>query len=169
MQRVEVLMRFPKLAICGPGRSGKDTAASWLAAHTRLRLGKSTSQVIAPFVASRLGIPIEDAFRRRHEDRGYWFNLGNELRARARDQTVLVREAIKGADIVQGLRNYDEVIASRNERLVDLFLWIERAVPPDPTMKFGPDQCDVVVRNNGTLGELFDKLEAIARFSNILL
>jgi hypothetical protein len=159
-------MNSPKLAICGPGRSGKDPAACWLATHTRLRLGRSTSQVIAPFVASRLGISIEEAFNRRHMDRVYWFNLGNQLRAS--DPAALVREAIRDADIVQGLRNYDAVIASRNERLVDFFLWIERAVPPDPTMTFGPEKCDVIVQNNGTLPELYEKLESLARFANIL-
>lgn len=160
-------MRGPKVAICGPGRCGKDTAAMWLAGHTSLRLGKSTSQVIAPFAAQRLGLSVEDAFARRHSDRKYWFDLGNELRAR--DPTFLVREALREGDIVVGLRNPDEVTASRREGLVDLFIWIERVVPDDPTMAFGADSCDITIINNSSIEDLFARLRSLATFAGILL
>lgn len=157
---------LPKLAIRGPGRCGKDTAARWLATHTPLRLGRTTSEIIAPHVAARLGLTVEEAFARRHENRPLWFEVGNELRSP--DPTYLVRECMKEGEIVVGLRNSDEVKAARAEGLIDLFVWVEREVPADPTQTFGPDLCDIVISNNGTLDEFHGRLRALARFASLL-
>lgn len=159
------MMTLPRLALCGPGRSGKDEAASWFAAHTRLRYTRSTSEVIAPHVAARLGMEIGEAFAKRHESRQLWFDVGNELRAN--DPAYLVRECLKDGEIAVGLRNADEVAAARAEHLIDLFIWIDRAVPEDSTMKFGPELCDVIVQNRGTLDEFVGRLAALARFAGL--
>lgn len=156
---------LPKIALCGPGRSGKDECASWLSANTSLRFGRSTSQVIAPYVAERLGVSVAEAFARRHEDRELWFAIGNELRLQ--DPTFLVRECLRDGEIVVGMRNQDEVIAARSQRLIDLFVWISRDVPHDPTQTYGPELCDIEIENRGTLEELFDRLEALTRFAGL--
>jgi len=156
---------LPTIALCGPGRSGKDECAQWLAANTPLRFGRSTSQVIAPHVAERLGVSVPEAFARRHEDRQLWFSVGNELRLH--DPTFLVRECLRDGEIVVGMRNRDEVIAARSRRLIDLFVWITRDVPRDPTQAYGPELCDIEVENRGTLAELFDRLEALTRFAGL--
>jgi hypothetical protein len=157
---------LPRIAICGPGRCGKDTAARWLAANTPLRLGRTTSEIIAPHVAARLGLTVEEAFARRHENRPLWFDVGNELRTP--DPTYLVRECLKEGEIAVGLRNSDEVKAARAEGLIDLFVWVEREVPADPTQTFGPERCDVIVLNTGTLDEFFGRLAALARFAGLV-
>lgn len=156
---------LPTIAICGPGRSGKDTAANWFARHTHLRFGRSTSEIIAPYAAERLGRPVDVAFAHRHQNRVFWFNVGNELRAT--DPAFLVRECLKGGEIVVGMRNRSEVLAVRSERLVDLVVWIDRDVPTDPTMEFGPAECDVIVQNRGTLDEFEDRLAALARWAGL--
>lgn len=89
-------------AICGHGRSGKDSAARWLAAHTPLRLGKTTSEVIAPHRAAELGISVEEAFSRRHEERDVWYELGNRLREK--DAAYLIRETLRNGEICVGIR-----------------------------------------------------------------
>ena len=155
----------PKIAICGPGRSGKDEAARWLASHTKLRFTRSTSEVIAPHAAARLGKGIAESFAERHENRQFWFDVGNELRAG--DPAYLVRECLRGGEIVVGLRNADEVVEARRVGLVDLFIWIERDVLRDHTQTFGPELCDVVIPNNGSLEEFFGKLAALARFAGL--
>jgi hypothetical protein len=160
------MKRLHRLAICGPGRCGKDTAARWLASHTPLRLARTTSEIIAPHVADRLGLTVEEAFTRRHENRPLWFGVGNELRSPA--PTYLVRECLKEGEIVVGLRNSDEVKAARAEGLVDLFVWIERQVPVDPTQTFRAERCDVTVLKDGTLEDLFRRLEALTRFAGLL-
>jgi len=135
---------LPRIAICGHGRSGKDTAARWLAEHTPLRLGKTTSEVIAPYRAAELGVSVEEAFTRRHEERDLWYELGNRLRAN--DWARLVRETLRDGEICVGIRDPEELAAARAEGLVDLVLWIDRDVKPDSTMKFGPERCDIIVQ-----------------------
>lgn len=158
--------RLPIIAICGPGRSGKDETAKWLAANTPLRFSLGTSQVIAPHIAAEDGISVEEAYARRHEDRDRWFRKGNELRVD--DHAYLVRECLKQGEIVVGLRNADEVVASRSEGLIDLFLWIERDVEEDPTMTFGPELCDIIIDNNCTIPELHERLAGLARFAGLI-
>lgn len=136
-----------KIAILGHGRSGKDTAADFLDDHTPLVYAGSTSEFLAPYVAERLGIGKDEAFRRRHESdamRTFWYDLGNELRRD--DPLVLVRQVLAAGDMVVGLRDAEEV-ARLPEVGVDLRIWIHRDVPADPTCKFGPEDCDVVVHN----------------------
>lgn len=136
-----------KIAILGHGRSGKDTAAEFLDNHTPLRYGGSTSEYLCPFVAAKLGIPEQEAFRRRHESdemRMLWYDAGNELRRD--DPLFLVRRVLADGDLVVGLRDAEEV-ARLPEIGVDLLIWIHRDVPVDPTCKFGPEDCDVVVHN----------------------
>ena len=158
--------RLPRIAICGHGRSGKDTAAHYLASITPLRLGKTTSEIIAPYAAAKLGQPVAVAFADRHNHRVFWFEVGNELRAT--DPAFLVRECLKDGEIVVGMRNRSEVLTVGQERLVDLIVWIERDVPTDPTQEYGPELCDVVIPNNGTLEELHRRLGALARWANLL-
>lgn len=148
--------RMPRIAICGAGESGKDTVAVWLSKHTPLRLGKSTSQVIAPYVAEALGVSVEKAFNNRRKNRGVWFAMGNDLRKS--DPAFLIREALKEGDIAVGPRNREEIIQARKEKLIDLAIWIDRVVPADPSMTFGPELCDFSINNRGTLEELYKRL-----------
>lgn len=157
---------LPKIAICGHGRSGKDTAGRWLAENTPLRLGLTTSQVIAPVIAAEDGVSVEVAFARRHQERERWFRRGNELRRN--DPAYLVRGCLAGGEIAVGLRNADEIEAARAEGLIDLFVWVERDVPRDPTQTFDASLCDVVILNNGTLAEFHERLRALARFAKLL-
>lgn len=160
------MTRSPKVAFCGPSRSGKDEAARWLSTHTPLRFSRTTSEAIAPHVARRLGLAVEVAFARRHQDRYLWFEVGNELRAV--DPAFLVRETLRDGDICVGLRQAEEVTAARDEDLIDLFVWVDRDVPDDPTMTFGPELCDVVVPNRGSLAAYHSRLAALAAFAGLV-
>jgi len=157
---------LPKIAICGPGLCGKDTAVDWLAKHTILRPGRSTSEIIAPIIAKKLGLSVEVAFSRRREDRHHWYEAGRSLRSE--DPAFLVREAMHGAQITSGLRVAEEVLASRAEGIVDVFIWINRDVPADPTMKFGSELCDITIENRGSLDRFYSRLSALARLARIL-
>lgn len=157
-----------KLAICGHGRAGKDEAAKWFNENTTVRYsGFSTSAVIAPYVASVLGISEEEAFRRRHEDRQLWYEIGNELREH--DPAFLARKTFEHGDIAVGIRDRDEMQAVLDEEMVDLAIWIERDVPPDPTLKYGQEMCDVIVLNTGELGAMFARLEALSKAMGIFV
>jgi hypothetical protein len=149
-----------KLAIVGPSRCGKDVAARWFAEHTPLRYSKSTSQVIAPHAAARLGLSAEEAFARRHEDRDLWFKLGCELRRD--DPAYLAREVLRDGDLVVGVRDRAEMEATIREGLVDLVIWIDRDVPVDPTLTYGRELADVVIENRWSLADLHRRLDRLA-------
>lgn len=163
---MDAMSRPPRIALCGPGRCGKDTAAEWLHENTRLNYVMSTSEVIAPVAAERLGLTVEAAFARRHEDRALWCRLGKEMRAS--DPAFLVRTVLdKGSDIVVGVRDRQEIVTASLEGLVDLVVWIDRRVPFDPTLEYGPELCDIRITNDDSLDEFHGKLAALARFARL--
>jgi len=121
-------------------RSG-DLAARWLTANTPLRLGRSTSDIIAPSIAAEDGMSVEEV-----------------LLAVMKSVSVSSKwgpDAVSGrrmdAEIAVGLRHADEVESSRDEAMIDLFDWFDRAVHVDPTQTFGPELCYIVVTNHRTL------------------
>ena len=124
-----------RLAIVGPSRAGKDTAANWFAAHTGLRYTGSCSSIIAPHAAARLGIPEAEAFATRHACRDLWRAIGDELRRD--DPAYLARKTLEHGDICVGIRSAAEMEAVMGEGLVDEVLWIDRpGLPVDPTLEF---------------------------------
>ena len=155
-----------KIAIVGPGRSGKGSVSAWMTAHTRLRYTGSTSTVILPHAARRLGIPEAEAWATRHANRDLWLRLGIELRGD--DPAALAREVLRYGDIADGIRDPDEMDATLREGLVYLTLWIDRPVPPDPTLGFGPEVADAVIPNHGTLAELHGRLRRLANSWGVL-
>lgn len=135
----------PRIALCGPGRSGKDTAARWIAAHTPLRYAGATSEFLLDEIVARTGADPEDAWATRHANRDLWYRIGNELRAE--DPLVLVRRALERSELLVGCRDGDELVRARAEGLIDFVVWIERDVPPDPTLTYDHRLADVVVAN----------------------
>lgn len=156
-----------KIAICGPGRAGKDEAAHWFNANTSLRyFGFSTSMAITPHAAKHLGISEEEAFARRHRDRELWYELGNNLRQN--DKAFLARQTFEHGDIAVGIRDREELQTIIDEGLVDLAIWIDRDVPADPTLKYGPESCDIIVQNRSCISEFHTKLNRLAACLGIL-
>lgn len=157
--------------IGGHSRAGKDEMGNWLSRWTPLRHPGALSQFLAPYVvASRLGIPVDlinavehrqlmnDAYANRHRDKEEWFRIGNECRDK--DTDVLLRPALAHGELVVGPRDPREV--ERCASLTDYRVWIDRDVPPDPTCKYGPDACDAVIRNRGTLEEFHERIRRFA-------
>lgn len=156
-----------KLAIVGPGRSGKDHAAEHLASiSTLFYSGYSTSAVILPWAADWLGVSAAEAWETRHADRELWKAIGDELRRE--DAARLARKTLEVSDICVGIRDRVEMEAVRYEGLVDLVLWIDRDVPPDPTMGYGPEMADVVVMNRWDLASLESRLTRLAASWGVL-
>jgi hypothetical protein len=153
-------MRRPRIGIMGPGRSGKDEAASWLVDHLGFRYNGSTSVVISREVARREGTTFEEAHARRHERRDEWRALGDEMRQN--DPAVLVRQLLPGTDLIVGVRARVEMEAVRAEGMLDVVFWIDRpGIPEDPTQEFGPELCDAVVPNHWGLPEYHARLAAL--------
>lgn len=148
----------PKIALLGYGRSGKDSGGYWCGMHTPLVYTGSTSDVVNPLIAAARGITPEENWARRHQERMFWYEWCNEFRRD--DPTKLARAAIDaGADIIVGMRDAAELNACKAARLFDLTIWVENPrVPPDPTVTFTRDDCDIVIDNNRRLGHFHGKL-----------
>ena len=156
-----------KVGIYGPGRAGKDECAAWLKRNTRLRYWGATSEVIKPHAAKRLGVSEREAWRTRHDHRELWRAIGDELRAG--DPAALARVTLRSGDINVGVRALVEIEAVRREHLVDVAVWVDRpGLPDDPTLEFGPEQCDLILPNRWGLPELHGRLRNLANSWGVL-
>jgi hypothetical protein len=147
---------IPTLAVLGYGRAGKDTAAEYLCAQTGLVYAGSSSDRLCRFVAHAAGIGEKEAFAERHSHRAFWKDVGDLIRGL--DLLLLVRIALGWGDMAVGLRGGHEV---RNcpKAGVDVRVWVENGrVPPDFTVEFTADDCDLVVPNNGPVEEFHANL-----------
>ena len=62
----------------------------------------TTSLYLAKFVADRLGLSEQEAYRTRHQNRNLWHRIGKEVRKK--DPGFLLRESLVNAEIVGGIR-----------------------------------------------------------------
>jgi len=148
--------KYPRILVVGPGRAGKDEALLWFEKHTPYASGGTTSLYLAYDVAEAKGISVEEAYAKRHEDRNFWFELGNKLRE-TRGVLYLLKQALLRGNVAAGVRDIREIEAAITERLVDVVLWVDNPrVPVDPTMSF--DYWDIFrIQTSAQLGanELF--------------
>lgn len=165
--------RPPVLAVLGHGRAGKDTACEWLRDNTTLRFAGGTSWVARHHMAERLsadlGRPVtpDEAFARRHEDRDKWFRYLNDFTAH--EPLRLLRMVLADSDLACGLRRGSEVILGQQEGLIDLSIWVENPrVPPDPTVAFRKEDCDVIILNEADLDTFYRRLKRLAAALGIL-
>lgn len=168
-------MRLPRLAICGPGRAGKDELATYLRLHTPLRHPGAMSIYLCPHVASRKwSVPLREVIRpewrtalqqlyaMRHQERELWYEEGNRLRQI--DRAVLVRPAMRRGHLLVGCRDGEEITYALQQGIVDLAIWVHNPrVSRDPTLKYGREVCQVVIENDGTLPEYHTKIRSLVR------
>lgn len=152
--------------LCGMGRSGKDTGCEILASLTGLRNAGTCSVYLCDYVAAALGQSKEQAYAERHLKREIWRALGDEMRRD--DPAIIIRTMLQHGEIGGGPRGLAEVEAARAEGLGDLWVWVDRDVPVDPTVEYGPGHCDIVIENKGTLDEYAAKLRRLAAFAGLL-
>jgi len=157
------------LAVCGPGRCGKDTVALWFNKHTTLRFHTSTSLAAAPYVFEKWGHDyypdVESCFAHRGNYRETWRDLMVQLNTP--DPTTVARLCMETQELLVGIRTLREYEPCR-EKIIDLSLWIEKPyLPPDLTLEYGPESCDLTVINDGSLKDLYTKLDRLARFANL--
>jgi hypothetical protein len=154
----------------GRARAGKDTACEFFASITGLTNAGTVSKYIAPYVAKIDGVPVEDAYARRGESmetRSRWRKIGDDLRAN--DPAFLVREMMKHGEVGGGIRGRAEIQAARKGNLADLFVWVEsNRAWADATCEFGPEECDLIIQNNGTIEEFQERLSRLARFAGFV-
>lgn len=159
------------IAICGPGRVGKDTVSLWLKANTILRYDRSTSEAAARlcFEAFRekYGYATADeAFADRHNHRREWAEC--IWRYNQPHGITLYTDMLQTTDILNGIRRAPELNALRMRGLIDLTLWVQRDVPTDPSLEMTEDDADIIIPNNQTIADLETRLQRLALAFNIL-
>ena len=164
---------LPVFALCGPGRCGKDRSAEMLSQLSGEKLcfgGWSSSKVVLPWIAADLGVSPEQAYQRRHESaaqRVFWYSWCCGLRAR--EPWLLVELCLARSDLVVGCRSHVELLAGRQRGLVDLWLWLDRPqAPPDPTLEYAAEDCDLVVPNGSSRSALWDRWRSFLRSYGLL-
>ena len=113
------------------------------------------SRVVVPYLRDR-GVAYRDdleCYERRHERREQWYRA---IRDYNRDDKSRLAASIFGEhDIYVGIRDREEYLASRGLAIVSFWIDSGRRVSyRDPTCGVTRDMCDVVVDNNGTIGDL---------------
>lgn len=159
-------MRQRRIVFCGHHEAGKDEAAQFLCAnYAELTYGRSVSYYVAEELAVKLGVPVEDLRGPdRHRYAMDFFHFGEEVRDR--DPAHFLKMALAVGNVVTGIRDPREITWGRREREVDLFVWVDRPVPVDPTMRrYGADLCDVTIMNHGSLAAFRQTLKRWADFS----
>lgn len=161
--------RPPRVAIIGPARHGKDTVADMLAAMYGLRFANASRlaamRVIMPATGNKYKT-LEECYNERINNRVLWRDLlaafNNE------DETAFGCEIFSVSDIYCGVRRKAEMRALQEEGVVQFTVWVdaaERLNAEDETLELAAADADFVVKNNGTLEELTEKL---ALFGDII-
>lgn len=151
-----------KIAICGLGRAGKDTAAEYLRDEFGLRYTHGTSRWAAMIVwveMTKRNInydTVQECFEDRHNHRELWAKIIG--RHNAADPCRMYRECLEHQDILVGLRWRSEFLACKAAKLWDVSLYVTRPGCIDPTCEVLPGDCDYVIRNDGTLAQFHAKL-----------
>lgn len=143
---------LPKVLFVGDGRAGKDEAASTIARITKLQYAGSFSWAVLPLIAHALDIHPQIAWDTRRANRQFWYEFCNDLRKN--DPSLLARMVLENGEVTAGMRDKVELEAVKREALFNHIIWVSRpGTPRDPTITFGPDDCDGTIRNGGTLEE----------------
>lgn len=159
-------MNIPVIGFCGHGRAGKDTAAEFLCGHTPAVYPGSASSMVLPVVATALGISPEQAWAERHQNRQFWIEFCHAFRDR--DYSLLVRMCLGAGDVAVGIRGRLELEHAVAEGVLGMTLWIDNnRVQPDPTVEYGPEDCDFVIPNHGSRMELYARMRKFIKILRV--
>lgn len=169
-----------KLMIVGHARHGKDTVCEILRDEHNLRFTSSSlfcaERVMLPYFekcAPGLYHNARECFDDRHSgsNRSTWFreisryNAG--LNGGPSDWARLGREMYSEYDIYNGIRNWREFSACKNENLFDFSVWVDRSVmcvPEDASsMNITRDMADFIIDNNDTKEDLKRNVRILMR------
>ncbi len=153
-----------KILVLGNRYSGKSTVAGVLSDLIKSRGGYiDTSTIIIQQFAAANNLSPGEIAQNKESYRDDLFNYARSIQEE--DPAYFVDQALGTSDIVCGVRNKDEVEATKHK--FDLTLWIDRSTAErSSTEMVGPEDADVVVDNDGTISQLRFQLEEILRDHN---
>lgn len=157
-----------KLLIIGHGRHGKDTVAEMLNEFAGLKFRSSSfhcaETLMFPLLKDKYGYAnVAECFEDRHAHRAEWFDAISQYCRE--DKTRIGREIFASSDIYCGLRNRDEFLALKENKVFDYAIWVDRSkqLPLESidSMNLTQDLADYVIDNNGTELELVERVVAM--------
>lgn len=129
-----------RLAVVGPGESGKSTLCRMLAESIGFRYQGSTSQfaesTVRKYAESKYPLYLaRDIMDDKWDHREVW---SDAIRFHNRDDPLrLYREIAESSDIIDGIRKLDELKDCFEAGLVNRCLWVKRrAAPEDESLGF---------------------------------
>ena len=158
-----------RIAIGGFGEDGKGTAATTLSRLAGLRYRESTSQAAARLVYDQLRLKygyqtVEECWDDRRNHRAEWAQIIWDHNRP--DGITLYAEMCEDNDIIEGIRNADELQACREAGIIQVAVWIDyshRRSPESPaSARIGADDCDVVIDSPQGLEHLERQLRDLA-------
>ena len=158
-----------KLLVTGHANHGKSTCCQIIQDELGLTFESSSrfacELAVLPYLRE-LGIEYSGGAHAAHQDREryrpHWRDAIRQYNHP--DPTRLARELLSAYDVYDGMRHPDEFGASKH--LFDLTIWVDasKRKPPEPTCGIKPEDCDLVILNNGTERELQTKVKRICRW-----
>lgn len=144
-----------RIAVCGHGRHGKGTAATYLSQRAGLRYNQSTSEAAAQLVFKKLSSKygfstVQECWDSRHLHRDEWAEI--IWTHNKPEGTTLYEDMCAENDIIEGIRDASELRACQEAGIIQLSLWIDASLrkPPEASSSctVEPDDCDVIIDNN---------------------
>lgn len=147
----------------GYGRHGKDTVADYLRDKYNLKIASSSW-----FVAEKAVFPtlsavynyktIQECFDDRHNHRKEWFDLISAYNTPDLSRTS--REIFEENDVYVGIRNKNEFLKSKENKLFDISIWVDarerlQNIEHDSSCTITPEMADIILDNNKTITELY--------------
>ena len=181
----------PRLMICGEARSGKDSLADMICESSNGAYSKRSSsecaidEVIYPIIDQIYSQGeverIRRIFKTFGQEAAYSYLYENRFEFRSEwkkaicdynsaDPCRLMRGLFKTSNIYVGIRSLREFSQGEKLGLFGLSIWVDRpGIPKDQTNEITSKNCQISVRNDGTISDLRDNACAILDFINPLL
>ena len=158
-----------KLIIFGFKEHGKDTACEYLEKRYGIPFSASSWYACQTFlfdqIKDRFGYKSpEECFEDRRNHRQLWYEAIRDYNQG--DRARMGREIFENNVIYCGIRDREEFEALKAEKAFDLAIWLDasKRLPPEDSssMNLSADFADRVIDNNGTLEDLYRRLDELA-------
>lgn len=155
--------------IFGHKQHGKDTACEYLEAKYGVSFASSSLFACQLFLFEQMRKEghsyetIEECFADRVNHRKYWYEAIRDYNTP--DKTRLGTKLFSKNDVYCGIRDLEEFRALKAAGMVRLAIFIDasgRLEKEDPeSMKMDIEDADIVITNNGTLEQFYEKLDRL--------
>ena len=157
--------KFPTILIIGHGQHGKDTVAEYFADTFGLTYKSSSEAAAEIFIYDELKDKygykdFSECFEDRINHRPEWYRLITEYNSV--DRAKLAKGILFNNQCYVGMRDRDEITECIRQGIFDIIIWVDasKRFPQESPDSFNIDvSCaDFIIDNNGTFGELKEKL-----------